>query len=73
MAAVTGTGGGAEAQRDLEAGTSPECAICYNAVDPSLEDYMITPCDHVFHEACLVRWMQIKMECPTCRATLPPA
>ncbi|CAN0152505.1 unnamed protein product [Discosporangium mesarthrocarpum] len=57
---------------DVELGNSPECVICYNAVDPTLEEPMITPCDHVFHEACLMRWMEIKMECPTCRAQLPP-
>jgi hypothetical protein len=31
---------------DIESGTGPECAICYNTVDPSLQDHMITPCDH---------------------------
>ena len=31
---------------DLETGLGPECAICYNVVDPSLSDHMITPCDH---------------------------
>ncbi|CAN0187301.1 unnamed protein product, partial [Laminaria digitata] len=49
------------------------CAICYAAVDSALEDYMLTPCDHVFHQGCLTRWMDIKMECPTCRRELPPA
>lgn len=48
------------------------CAICYAAVDSALEDYMLTPCDHVFHQGCLTRWMDIKMECPTCRRELPP-
>ncbi|RWW25637.1 hypothetical protein GW17_00010013 [Ensete ventricosum] len=33
----------------------------------------VTPCDHCFHSGCLQRWMDIKMECPTCRRSLPPA
>lgn len=32
----------------------------------------VTPCDHIFHARCLQRWMDIKMECPTCRRSLPP-
>ena len=35
------------------------------------EPYNIAPCGHVFHEACLQRWMAVKLECPTCRAALP--
>ena len=31
-----------------------------------------TPCKHYFHQKCLVTWMDVKMECPTCRAALPP-
>ncbi|KAL6055022.1 DSC E3 ubiquitin ligase complex subunit 1-like [Balamuthia mandrillaris] len=34
-------------------------------------DYMVTPCNHVFHSECLLRWMEFKMECPTCRGLLP--
>ncbi|XP_044501712.1 transmembrane E3 ubiquitin-protein ligase FLY2-like isoform X2 [Mangifera indica] len=33
----------------------------------------VTPCEHFFHSGCLQRWMDIKMECPTCRRPLPPA
>ena len=32
---------------------------------------MKTPCSHKFHIACLIEWMNIKMECPTCRKNLP--
>ena len=34
-------------------------------------DYMVAPCNHLFHDECLRRWMEVKMECPTCRAPLP--
>jgi hypothetical protein len=26
----------------------------------------------VFHAACLADWIEVKMECPTCRRPLPP-
>lgn len=32
---------------------------------------MKTPCRHYFHEKCLKGWMEIKLECPFCRAPLP--
>ncbi|KAK6919086.1 Zinc finger, RING-type [Dillenia turbinata] len=52
-----------------------DCVICMTAVDLTqrTQDCMVTPCDHFFHSGCLQRWMDIKMECPTCRRPLPPA
>ena len=32
---------------------------------------MVTPCQHTFHPSCLLKWIETKMECPTCRAALP--
>ncbi|KAF1885419.1 hypothetical protein Lal_00029308 [Lupinus albus] len=51
-----------------------DCVICMTGVDLSQRsnDCMVTPCDHFFHSGCLQRWMDIKMECPTCRRSLPP-
>ena len=54
---------------DVEHGLLPECVICYCVVE---REHMITPCDHVFHKQCLSRWMEVKLECPVCRANLPP-
>lgn len=49
-----------------------ECVICYNEIDTSdRTDYMIAPCNHIFHKDCLVQWMEVKMECPICRHNLP--
>jgi hypothetical protein len=31
-----------------------------------------TPCNHKYHQDCLLHWLEIKMECPTCRSKLPP-
>ncbi|KAL7086911.1 hypothetical protein ACP275_13G032200 [Erythranthe tilingii] len=52
-----------------------DCVICMTPIDlgPRSNDCMVTPCEHFFHNSCLQRWMDIKMECPTCRRALPPA
>ncbi|XP_022725145.1 DSC E3 ubiquitin ligase complex subunit 1-like [Durio zibethinus] len=52
-----------------------DCVICMTAIDLTLRssDFMVTPCGHFFHSGCLQRWMDIKMECPTCRRSLPTA
>lgn len=57
---------------DIENGCLHECVICYNAVELTYGTYMITPCDHLFHTECLSQWLEIKLECPVCRASLPP-
>ena len=33
---------------------------------------MQAPCKHQFHIPCLLNWMQIKLECPSCRKELEP-
>lgn len=49
-----------------------DCVICMNPVDvKNRRSRMVTPCDHFFHPECLERWMEIKLECPYCRAALP--
>lgn len=49
-----------------------ECCICYDPINiMEREEYMLAPCDHLFHKGCLVQWMEVKMECPICRTDLP--
>ncbi|CAK7894889.1 transmembrane E3 ubiquitin-protein ligase 1 [[Candida] anglica] len=36
------------------------------------QEYMITPCHHIFHTECLEDWMKYKLQCPVCRSSLPP-
>jgi len=33
--------------------------------------YMVTPCNHSYHIVCLKKWMDIRLECPTCRQAIP--
>ncbi|KAL8188619.1 hypothetical protein R6Q57_029907 [Mikania cordata] len=60
---------------DQDSNRATDCVICMTAIDLTQRpnDCMVTPCDHFFHSGCLQRWMDIKMECPTCRRSLPPA
>lgn len=48
----------------------PECLICRCDISQE-ERYMVTPCQHIFHQACLLQWFQHKLECPTCRGHVP--
>jgi hypothetical protein len=34
--------------------------------------YMVTPCRHIFHTACLESWLRFRLQCPICREVLPP-
>lgn len=33
--------------------------------------FMVPPCGHLCHTACLERWLAVKAICPVCRARLP--
>ncbi|EGC39846.1 hypothetical protein DICPUDRAFT_74595 [Dictyostelium purpureum] len=47
------------------------CVICMSDVEEG-QKYMLTQCNHLFHEKCLVSWMEYKLQCPTCRCALEP-
>lgn len=67
--------------KDEEESTSDQenvCNICITRLNigkhPDIVNFtktMHTPCKHRYHQKCLTQWMDIKMECPTCRAKLP--
>lgn len=60
-------------RRSAELPENTECVICMGEMSADdASQRVITPCDHRFHLACLERWLDVKMECPTCRAVLPP-
>lgn len=42
------------------------CAICLEDFEPK-EEVMLTPCNHMFHEDCIVPWLRNKGQCPVCR------
>ncbi|PON68063.1 43kDa postsynaptic protein [Parasponia andersonii] len=64
--------------RDLEtvagAGEPPEsCAVCLYEFEGAEEIRWLTNCKHVFHRACLDRWMDHDQKtCPLCRTPFVP-
>jgi hypothetical protein len=56
---------------ELEMTEQVECNICLNLIDKDDRLVMTTPCSHLFHQDCLTQWMEIKLQCPTCRRELP--
>lgn len=45
------------------------CAICLEDFAIK-EEVMVTPCQHMFHEECIVPWVKSKAQCPVCRSHL---
>jgi hypothetical protein len=58
-------------ETDASAIENANSRIILDILRPNHNQIMKTPCGHKFHVKCLVEWMGIKMECPTCRARLP--
>ena len=48
----------------------PECSICLTEVNDG-EDTILLPCGHMFHDACVTKWLKIHNTCPLCRFELP--
>ena len=44
----------------------------YNKVYQNKGNYMVTPCNHLFHSMCLEPWLNISNKCPSCRTIIPP-
>ncbi|KAK6919685.1 Zinc finger, RING-type [Dillenia turbinata] len=43
------------------------CAVCLEDFE-AREEVMLTPCNHMFHEDCIVPWVKSHGQCPVCRA-----
>lgn len=44
----------------------PNCSICLNDYEMD-EQIMACPCNHNFHNECLMSWLKNKSTCPVCR------
>lgn len=43
-----------------------KCAVCWERMESSRK----LPCGHLFHNACLLSWLEQDTSCPTCRMSL---
>lgn len=49
----------------------PECVVCLNLLQVGDTVLTLPACGHVFHEECVVAWLQAHNTCPYCRRELP--
>ena len=56
----------AEVPAEELAARQEDCAICREKLDKAKR----LPCGHLFHSACLRGWLEIRTQCPCCRAPL---
>lgn len=64
----TGNGLG-DQNRHYDDDDGKRCAICLDDFEP-MQEVMVTPCNHMFHEDCIVPWLQGHSQCPVCRFSL---
>lgn len=50
---------------------SPDCAICTEALTSGSNVMRLPTCGHVFHQACVMPWLNNHNTCPFCRRELP--
>ncbi|XP_051114831.1 uncharacterized protein LOC127240295 [Andrographis paniculata] len=56
-------GGGATSSQDDDGKT---CAVCQDDFETK-QFVTVTPCNHMFHEECIVPWVKSQGTCPVCR------
>ncbi|KAG8364747.1 hypothetical protein BUALT_Bualt18G0030800 [Buddleja alternifolia] len=47
------------------------CAVCLDDF-VTKEFVTVTPCNHMFHEECIVPWVKTNRKCPVCRFLIAP-
>ncbi|GAV61054.1 Mpv17_PMP22 domain-containing protein/PORR domain-containing protein/zf-RING_2 domain-containing protein [Cephalotus follicularis] len=57
-----------EREREIDE-DGQRCAVCLEDFEPK-ESVMLTPCNHMFHEECIVPWVKSHGQCPVCRFAL---
>lgn len=50
--------------------TSMECTICTDAIASARATTLV--CGHIFHQACIGKWLERANTCPLCRADVHP-
>ena len=47
----------------------PKCTICLMELSEGT-DAILLPCEHIFHEKCITKWLKVHNTCPLCRYEL---
>ena len=54
---------------DINDTNEKECIICFN--DYKSDDKLAElECNHIYHDHCIIRWLQKDLSCPICRTQL---
>ncbi len=48
----------------------PDCSICLTEIEIE-QDTLLIPCGHMFHDSCILKWLDSHSTCPVCRYELP--
>jgi hypothetical protein len=48
----------------------PTCSVCMCEIEKDSETVLI-PCGHLYHDPCLLKWLEMHNNCPVCRYELP--
>lgn len=48
----------------------PSCTVCLTEINQN-DDTVIVPCGHMFHDSCIMQWLEMHNTCPVCRYELP--
>ncbi|KAK4267733.1 hypothetical protein QN277_024473 [Acacia crassicarpa] len=48
-----------------------QCSICLEDFDDRGDGVLALPCDHFFHNNCIMKWLNTGHTCPLCRFKLP--
>ncbi len=54
-------------------GTEGQCSVCLVHMLESETLTPLTKCTHVFHSACVDKWLDMNHTCPTCRSVEDPS
>lgn len=48
------------------------CGVCQEEIEKEHEARAIMECMHMFHDFCILKWLEINNTCPLCRAKCKP-